>query len=88
MDGKNHSPLNVVAFGWAISSALIVLFVLCLVAAIVLPGWTASHAWVALYSTAPPTSVRIWIDGIVFSLVFGWITAVVIGLVYNRLISR
>jgi hypothetical protein len=33
-------------------------------------------------------SVRVWIDGIVFSVVFGWITAVVLGTVYNRLIAR
>jgi hypothetical protein len=34
------------------------------------------------------TSVRVWVDGIVFSIVFGWITAVVLGLVYNALIRR
>jgi hypothetical protein len=34
------------------------------------------------------TSVRVWIDGIVFSIVFGWVTGVVLGLVYNRLIRR
>jgi hypothetical protein len=34
------------------------------------------------------TSVRVWIDGIVFSIVFGWVTGVVFGLVYNRLIRR
>jgi hypothetical protein len=34
------------------------------------------------------TSARVWIDGIVFSIVFGWVTGVVLGLVYNRLIRR
>ena len=34
------------------------------------------------------TSVRVWIDGIVFSIVFGWVTGVVFGLVYNLLIRR
>jgi hypothetical protein len=34
------------------------------------------------------TSVRVWIDGIIFSIVFGWVTAVVFGLVYNHLIRR
>jgi hypothetical protein len=32
------------------------------------------------------TSVRVWIDGIVFSIVFGWVTGVVLGLVYNGFI--
>jgi hypothetical protein len=30
----------------------------------------------------------VWIDGIVFSIVFGWVSGVVLGLVYNRLIRR
>jgi len=52
-------------------------------------GWAA---WMALFSVTqtdrPFLSPRIWIDGILFSLFFGWITAVVLGLVYNRLIGR
>jgi hypothetical protein len=38
------------------------------------------------FSVAPMTSVRVWIDGIVFSIVFGWISAVVLGPVYNYLV--
>ncbi len=88
MDRHGSAPLNAIAFGWAISAALLVLFVLCLLAALLLPGWTASHAWVGLYSTAPTNSFRVWIDGVVFSLVFGWIFALVVAFVYNCLIIR
>jgi hypothetical protein len=82
------SPLNIVALGWALSAALVALFVICLVVALVLPDWPASHGWIGLFSVAPMTSVRVWIDGIVFSIVFGWASAIVFGLVYNRLIQR
>jgi hypothetical protein len=34
------------------------------------------------------TSARVWIDGILFSIVFGWVAGVVLGLVYNALIRR
>jgi hypothetical protein len=34
------------------------------------------------------TSARVWIDGIIFSIVFGWVAAIVLGLVYNHLIRR
>ena len=34
-----NSKLNLVAFGWALSGALVVLLVLCEAAAIILPGW-------------------------------------------------
>ena len=83
-----NNPLDVIAPGWGLSAALVVLFVICLAVAVVLPGWRAAHGWIGLFSVAPMTSVRVWIDGIVFSIVFGWVTGVVLGLVYNRLIRR
>jgi len=43
---------------------------------------------VGLFSAAPLDSSRVWIEGIIFSVVFGWITAGVFGTVYNRLIER
>jgi hypothetical protein len=83
-----NSPLNIVALGWGLSAALVVLFVICLAVALVLPDWRASHGWIGLFSVAPMTSVRVWIDGIVFSIVFGWVAGIVLGLVYNHLIRR
>ena len=86
-----NNPLNIVALGWALSAALFVRFVLCRGAALIFPdlpasqGWTA---WIALFSVSPATSARVWLDGVGFSLVFGWVTAVVLGSVYNRLIRR
>ena len=82
------SPLNIVALGWGLSAALVVLFVICLAVALAFPEWRGSHGWVGLFSLAPKTTVRVWIDGIVFSIVFGWVSGVVLGLVYNRLIRR
>jgi hypothetical protein len=83
-----NSSLDIIALGWGLSAALVVLFVICLAVALVLPEWRASHGWIGLFSVAPMTSARVWIDGIVFSIVFGWVTGVVLGLVYNRLIRR
>jgi hypothetical protein len=88
-------PLNIVALGWASSAVLIVLFVVCMVSSFIFPNLPASQgwgAWMALFSVTPIDrpflSPRLWIDGILFSLLFGWVTAVVLGLVYNRLIGR
>lgn len=83
-----YSPFSVVALGWALSASLVVLFVICLAVALALPQWPAAHTWIGLFSVAPLTSVRVWVDGIVFSTVFGWVAAVVLALSYNRLISR
>jgi hypothetical protein len=83
-----NSFLDIIALGWGLSAALVVLFVICLAVALAFPDWQASHGWIGLFSVAPTTSARVWIDGIVFSIVFGWVTGVVLGLVYNRLIRR
>lgn len=85
---QSNSSLNVIALGWALSATLVVLFVVCLAVALVLPAWQGSHAWVGLFSVAPLTSMRVWIDGIVFSFIFGWLAAAVLGGVYNRLVGR
>jgi hypothetical protein len=82
------SKLNLMAFGWALSTALIVLFILCEAAAIVFPGWQLAHGWLALFSTADVGSVRNLMDGIVFSVVFGWITAGVLAPTYNWFAKR
>jgi hypothetical protein len=86
---NTESPrFDIAALGWALSVALVVLFVICLIVALLFPDLRASHAWVGLFSAAPLDSSRVWIEGIIFSVVFGWITAGVFGAVYNRLIAR
>ena len=83
-----NSKLNLVAFGWALSGALVVLLVLCEAAAVILPGWQITHGWLMLFSTAEAGSLRNLIDGVIFSAFFGWITAAVLVLIYNRLVRR
>lgn len=83
-----NSKLNLVAFGWALSGALVVLLVLCEAAAMILPGWQLAHNWLMLFSTAEVGSFRNLIDGIISSAVFGWITAAALVSIYNRLVRR
>lgn len=88
MSTQSTNRLNVIALGWALSAALVVLFVICLIAALAFPEWPASHGWIRLFSVSPVNSMRVWIDGVVFSIVFGWIAAIVLAFTYNRLINR
>ena len=88
MSEQRNTSLNIVALGWSLSAALVVLFVVCLLVAVAIPDWRASHDWIGLFSVAPMNSLRVWIDGIAFSFVFGWVAGIVFGLTYNRLISR
>lgn len=81
-----NSKLNLVAFGWALSGALVVLLVLCEAAAMILPGWKLAHSWLTLFSAAEAGSFRNLIEGIIFSAIFGWITAAILVTIYNRLV--
>jgi hypothetical protein len=67
---------------------LVVLLILCEAVAIILPGWQITHGWLMLFSTAAPGSLRNLIDGVIFSAFFGWVTAAVLVLIYNRLAGR
>ncbi len=87
MAHQAHAPLNIIALGWASSAALVVLFIICLAVALLFPLYPA-HGWVGLFSAAPTTSARVWIEGIVYSAAAGWVGAVVFGTVYNRFVSR
>ena len=80
--------LDLVAFGWALSSLLIVLLALCEVTQMFLPGWQLAHNWLGLFSTAEVGSLRNLFDGVIASAIGGWIMAAVLVTVYNRLITR
>ena len=82
------SKLDLKAFGLALSGALVVLLILCAAAAMLLPGWQLAHNWLTLFSAAEVGSLRSFVDGIVFSIVFGWITAAVLVPIYNYMIRR
>ena len=85
--GSAHARLSISGLGWGLSTALAVLFVLCMLAALFLPI-RAAHGWVTLFSDAPINSTRLWIDGLVWSVVAGWLIALVFGTVYNWMIAR
>ena len=82
-----HRPLSISGLGWSLSITLVVLFVLCMLAALFVPLRLA-HGWVGLLSDAQIDSSRIWIDGFVWSLVLGWLIALIFGTIYNWIIAR
>jgi hypothetical protein len=79
--------LSISGLGWGFSAALVALFVLCMLAALFLP-LRAAHGWVRLLSDAPIDSSRVWLDGLIWSVVAGWLFALVFGTVYNLIVAR
>lgn len=82
------AKLDLKGFGLALSGTLVVLFILCAVAAALFPGWQLAHGWISLFTSGAPGSLRSFIDGIVFSIIFGWIAAGTFVPTYNNLIGR
>lgn len=80
--------MDLVASGWALSAALVVLFILCLVFALVWPTPAFSHAWIRLFTTAPIGSLANLIEGVAASIAAAWVVAVSFVPVYNRLAAR
>jgi hypothetical protein len=79
--------INIVALGVAASATLVVLYLLCAVVAMALPDIALSHAWLTLFTKAPIGSMWGLIEGIIWSIVFGWVIALVLGSVYNWMVG-
>jgi hypothetical protein len=79
--GAVHIP----ALGWALTATLILLYVLCFLAAVLFPNAALAHGWLALYSTAPVGSVRNVVEATIANVGVAWVAAITFGVVYNRL---
>jgi S1-C subfamily serine protease len=88
VSNRSNETLSPSAAAVGLSVALIVLFAVCALAQLIAPGLQATHAWVGLFTTAPVLSFQAWIEGIVFSAVFGAIAGTIFVLVYNAVIVR
>ncbi len=80
--------MNLVASGFALSAALVVLFILCLVVALIWPTPAFSHAWIQLFTAAPTGSLANLVEGVIASIATAWVTVVVFVPVYNWLVAR
>jgi hypothetical protein len=82
---SEEKPINIFALGVAASATLVVLYVMCAVVAMIVPGLALAHGWLTLFSAAPIGSLRGLVEGVIFSVLFGWVIAAVLGYTYNRL---
>ncbi len=77
------NTLSPVRSGIAIAASLIVAFVLCALAHAVLPGLQFSVILLSLFTAAPLGSLAAWIEGIVASLVVGFVLGYCFAHCYN-----
>ena len=87
MKTASHGQLSIHGLGWGLSATLVALFALCVLAALLLQLHPA-RGWVSIWSDAPIDSSRVWIDGLIWSVVVGWLVAVIFGTIYNIIVGR
>jgi hypothetical protein len=83
---RSHRQVRIGDLGWSFSATLVVLFVLCMLAALFMPLRLA-HDWVSLLSDAPIHSSRVWVEGLIWSVVLGWLVATIFG-TNNWIVAR
>jgi hypothetical protein len=83
-----NTPLNLVATGWGLTSALVGLFVVCFALSFVWPAGGGPHAWIRLFASQPDNVLRTLVEGVLGSAAAAWLTAVLFVPVYNRLAER
>jgi len=88
IDARRGSPMNFLATGWALTTTLVGLFVLCYLAALVAPSLGLAHGWVGLFATQPDNLVRTFAEGVIGSAAGAWVAAILFVPVYNRLIRH
>lgn len=67
----------------ALAATLVVAFVLCAIAQVIFPGAQFTHMWLSLFTAAPVGSIQAWVEGIIASLVFGFISGYCFAHCYN-----
>src|SRR4051812_22844139 len=80
-----RTPMNLIATGWGLTSALVGLFVLCDLLSFVWPTSGLAHGWIRLFATEPDNVARTFVEGVLGSAAAAWIGTVLFVPVYNRL---
>jgi len=79
--------IEFVPLGAAVSVTLVAIYLLCALAAAVLPDMPLAHGWLALFGGYPPLTAGGVMGAIVTSIAVGWLAALVLASVYNA-VSR
>jgi len=74
--------------GLALAATLVVAFALCAIAQVILPGVQFSHMWLQLFTAAPVGSLAAWMEGILASVVFGFVLGYCFAHCYNWAAGR
>jgi hypothetical protein len=84
----SHARIHGVAAGWALTAVLMIVLLICALAAFLWPTSAFGQGWAAVFATTPDGSIAGVIEILLGVVVLAWlITGVFVG-VYNCLLAR
>ncbi len=88
IDIPKNRTLSLLGSTLALSVALIVVFLVCAMVAVIVPDLRFAHAWIALFTVAPVNSAQAWLEGLFFSLALGIVAGSIFAAVHNAIAAR
>jgi hypothetical protein len=80
--------MDLVAAGAALTVALVGLFIVCDIIALVWPAAGLAHGWVRLFATNPDNAGLTLAQGVIGSALAAWLVAALFVPVYNWMVRR
>jgi len=84
----SKGKIDVLAFGVAMSGALVSAFVACNIIAALYPGLRFPCCWVGLFTSKSPGSHASFTEGIIATILMSWFITGFFAIAYNNLTRR
>jgi len=81
-------PINVVAFGWSLSSFFVITYVLCIASGLFIPDWGMHKPWLQFFPGFEWLTTKGFLIGLGEAFAYGWYVALVFGPLYNLFAAR
>jgi hypothetical protein len=83
-----HARIHGVAAGWALTAALLIVFLVCALIAFFWPTSALGQGWTAMLAASPDGSFARVIETVLTFVILAWLTTGVFVGVYNCLLPR
>ncbi len=81
-------PVNVMAFGWSLSSFFVITYALCIASGLIIPDWELHKPWLQFFPGFEWLTTKGFLIGLIEAFVYGWYVALVFGPLYNLFATR
>ncbi len=81
-------PVNIVAFGWSLSTFFVITYVLCIALGLIIPEWEMHKPWLQFFPGFEWLTTQGFLIGLAEAFTYGWFVALVFAPLYNLFSAR